>query len=154
MKQHETTTKEIGGNTFYIRPFEAWTSIAVHGDLIVSLAPVLTPIAGSTGASDVMNLDVLSFATALSSLSGDKLVQLLKKMLTKHNNISVETDDGVKMLSDELTGEIFCGDAQDMFVLAWEVIRVNFPAIFKKLGGLFGDQKLSTLITALTNTEN
>lgn len=163
MKQHETTEKKIGENTFYIRPFAAFTAANVSGDLIAVLAPAvagLAPLAMGADDSDTepdfMNLDVASFSGAMSGLSGDKVESLLKKLLTKHDNISVETEDGVKRLDNDLANEIFCGSAQDMFILAVEVINVNFKGFFKKIGGQFGLQKVQPKAAAmpLTDTAN
>lgn len=161
MKQHETTEKKIGENTFYIRPFAAFTAANISGKLVALLAPAvagLAPLAMSAGDSDAepdfMNLDVASFSGALSGLSGDKVENLLKKLITKHDNISVETEDGVKRLDNDLANEIFCGSAQDMFILAVEVINVNFKGFFKKISGQFGLQKEQPKAAAmpLTNT--
>lgn len=165
MKQHETTEKKVGENTFYIRPFPAFTAANISGELISVLAPAvagLAPLAmgasDSDGDVDFMNLDVAAFSGAISGLSGDKVENLLKKLLTKHDNISVETADGVKRLDNDLANEIFCGSAQDMFVLAVEVINVNFKGFFKKISGQFGLQKAQPETEAatmpLTNMEN
>lgn len=159
MKQHETTEKKIGENTFYIRPFPAFTAANISGELVAVLAPAiagLAPIAMSADGSDgdFMNLDVSSFSGAVSGLSGDKVEGLLKKLLTKHENISVETEDGVKRLDNDLANEIFCGSTQDMFILAVEVINVNFKGFFSKLGSQFGLQKEQPKaeVMPLTNT--
>lgn len=146
MKQHETSEKQISGNTFYIRPFPAFTAANISGELAAVLAPAITGLAplamAASGAeSDVMNLDVSAFSGAMSGLSGDKVEGLLKKLLTKYNNVSVEIEDGVKPLDNDLANEIFCGSAQDMFILAVEVINVNFKGFFEKIGGQFGLQK-------------
>lgn len=163
MKQHETTEKIIGETIFYIRPFPAFTAANISGELVSVLAPAVTglvPLAMSAGGSDTevdfMNLDVSAFSGAMSGLSGDKVEALLKKLLTKHENISVETEDGVKRLDNDLANEIFCGSAQDMFILAVEVINVNFKGFFKKLVGQFGLQKDQPKAGAmpLTNTAN
>ena len=45
------------------------------------------------------------------------------------------------------SNEVFCEDVQDMFLLAFEVIRTNYNGFFKKLGGRFG-----SLIEGLTKT--
>ena len=42
------------------------------------------------------------------------------------------------MLDMDLVNEIFCGEVQDMFILAFYVIRLNFNGFFKKLAGRFG----------------
>ena len=144
MKQHETNKKEIGGNQFYIRPFPAFTAANISGELAAVLAPALSGIAGvvmNSNESNFLDIDVSSFSGAMSGLSGDKVENLLKKLLTKNKNISVETEDGVKLLDDDLANELFCGSAQDMFILAVEVINVNFKGFFGKLASRFGFQK-------------
>lgn len=161
MKQHEVKSeKTIGGNTFYIRPFPAFAAANISGELAAVLAPAiagLAPLAmnAGDGGSDVMNVDVSSFSGAMSGLSGDKVENLLKKLLTKHNNISVETEDGVKLLDNDLANEIFCGSAQDMFILAAEVINVNFKGFFEKIGSLFGFRKATgEKMAASINTDD
>ncbi|GHU52676.1 hypothetical protein AGMMS49975_08970 [Clostridia bacterium] len=155
IKQHETTEKTVNGTQFYIRPFPAFTAANISGELAAVLAPALAglaPLALSGGDTDLMNLDVSSFSGALSGLSGDKVEGLLKKLLTKHGNISIETKDGVEPLDNDKANEIFCGAAQDMFVLAVEVINVNFKGFFSKLGSLSGLQKADTAPTTKKTT--
>ena len=70
----------------------------------------------------------------------------MKKLLTKYRNITVEqvdkeghpTGGEAQILTNDLANEIFCGEAQDMFILAWDVIRVNFNGFFQKIGSQFG----------------
>jgi hypothetical protein len=142
MKQHEIKReKEIGGVKFYIRAFPAFTAANISGDLAAAISPAmagLVPLAMQRGQADIMNIDVSQFSGALAGLSGDKLEALLKKLLTKHGNISVETDDGVKLLDNDLGDEVFCGEVQNMFILAFEVIQANFGGFFKNLAGQFG----------------
>jgi hypothetical protein len=38
----------------------------------------------------------------------------------------------------DIVNEIFCGDVQDMFILAFYVIRLNFNGFFKRLAGPSG----------------
>ena len=148
MKQHEVKSeKQIGEYTFYIRPFPAFTAANVSGELAAVLAPALAglvPLAARAGDGGIMNLDVSSLSGALSGLSGDKVEALLKKLLTRHGNVSVETGDGVSLLDGDIANEIFCGSAQDMFILAAEVINVNFKGFFQKLGNQFGFQKATS----------
>ena len=44
----------------------------------------------------------------------------------------------VRLLTEDLANEVFCTDVQDMFILAFEVIRTNYNGFFKKLGDRFG----------------
>ena len=98
-------------------------------------------------ASDIMNMDMEkvlpALASAFGSLSGDRLERLMRRLLVDHQNISVEgeiTDGRVVTLDKDLADEVFCGDIQDMFILCYEVIKVNFSGFFKKLGVQFGRQ--------------
>ncbi|MDR3165433.1 MAG: hypothetical protein LBU13_07625 [Synergistaceae bacterium] len=161
MKQHEIKSeKEIGGVTFYIRAFPAFTAANISGELAAVLAPAMAgivPLAAQRGQADVMNIDVSQFSSAMAGLSGDKVEILLKKLLTKYGNISIETDDGVKPLDNDLANEVFCGDVQNMFVLAFEVIRANFGGFFENLAGQFGLQKVdipTMMKAAQADTEN
>jgi hypothetical protein len=158
MKQHEVSSeKQIGEYTFYVRPFPAFTAANISGELTGALAPALAmvvPLAMQGDETDVMSLDVSALSGALSGLSGDKIENLLKKLLTKHNNISVETEEGVKPLNNDLANEIFCGSVQDMFILAAEVINVNFSGFFAKLGSQFGFQKIVAELKKETSTSS
>ena len=150
MKQFEPRVRTIGENTFYVRPFPAFTATNISGELasvitplIGSLAPLAKKSSGSEGNS-LFDIDIEDaapeIAGAFSSISGDKLEKLMKKLLVQYKNISVETPDApnVQILTEDLVNEIFCGDVQNMFVLAFEVIRTNYNGFFEKLGNLSG----------------
>ena len=73
----------------------------------------------------------------------------MKKLLITYENVivelPVEDEDGVKtgeyeqeILDMDIVNEIFCGDVQDMFILAFYVIRLNFNGFFKRLAGPSG----------------
>ena len=67
--------------------------------------------------------------------------RILKHLLIAGNNVSFGApDDDPKILTEDLANEVFCADVQDMFLLAFEVIRSNYNGFFKKLGGQFGSQ--------------
>jgi len=150
MKQFKTTEKVLNGNRYFIRPFPAFVSANLSGEISAIILPVLSsamqrlPDAVKNGNESILDVDVSVVAPALSnglsSLSGDKVEALLKKILINHNNISVqlEGERDAKALTEDLANELFCEDVQDMFVLAWEVIRVNYAGFFKKLGSLSG----------------
>ena len=153
MKQTETTMKAIGDNTFYIRPFPAFTAANISGELVKMLSPAVGAIASAIGvsgnakeaAADVMSMDIDEVAPklgdALSGLSGDNLERLMKKLLIDYRNVSVEgecTEGKAVILTYDLANEVFCADLQDMFVLCIEVVKVNFSGFFSKIAGQFG----------------
>lgn len=173
MKQTTFVEKTIGENKFFIRPFPAFVAANISGELAAVIGPMLSGISGLIGNLDtssiaagknenfnIMDADIdkalPSFTNAFSSLSGEKFERLMKKLLIINDNISVEgpcTQNTVKRLDLDLANEVFCGDVQDMFILCFEVIKVNFGGFFKKFGLLFGNlQGLSQ--TEAPNPEN
>jgi hypothetical protein len=142
--------RALNGNVFFIRAFPAFVSANLSGEvmslivpLIGSLVPALNGAAKGADAS-IMDIDLEAAAPALanglSGLNGDKLEAMLKKLLVKHRNISVQLkgEDEAQDLTEDLANEVFCGDAQDMFLLAVDVIRANYTGFFQKLGDPFG----------------
>ena len=96
--------------------------------------------------ANVLDLDINdalpSLSNAFSGLSGDQFERLMKKLLIDHKNISVESDatDGeVKVMTYDIANEVFCGDVQDMFILCWEVMKINYSGFFGKIGRRFGN---------------
>lgn len=164
MKRMEVTEKVIGENTFYIKPFAAFTAANISGEVISVLSPVLgglAPLFGGMGKEEAnkevdkeaessegaswMDVDIEkalpSITDALGSVDGDKIEHLMKRLLVDTGNISVEgpdTDGSVKKLDRDLADEVFCGEIQDMVILCFEVIKLNFKGFFKKLGARSG----------------
>ena len=167
MKRTEVIEKVIGENRFYIKPFAAFTAANISGDL----AAIVTPMIGSLApllkdkeeGSDLMSMEVEdalpAISSAFSSLSGDKFERMMRKLLIDHQNISVEaeaTDGNVKLMDMDIANEVFCGEVQDMFILCFEVIRINFSGFFKKLGARFGSlqEVMKKVAPESTSTEN
>ena len=177
MKQMEVTMKTIGESVFYLKPFPAFVAVNISGELSSMLAPLVGSIAALVGddinlsdldggsvstenLASIMDADIEKalpiFTEAFSKLSGDKMERIIKKLLIDHKNISVEseaTEGKVSLLTYELANEVFCGDIQDMFVLCYEVIKLNFGGFFKKLGGQFGNLKASAKATTPSNSD-
>lgn len=161
MKVHEPKKVEIGGVTFYIWPFKAFVAANISGDLAGFLLPLvgaLAPFIGTKGADgqekSLLDVDAEAAAPAIAdafnALSGDRLEAMLKKLLIRQQNITMdhpETKETVR-LTEDLADEVFCGEPQDMFILAFEVIRFNFNGFFSKLGSQFGGavEKLKDLV--------
>lgn len=148
MKQLESRTATIGDNVFYIRPLPAFKAANMSGELAALILPLLTGLAplmtGANADKSLLDVDLEKAAPtigeAFSSISGDKLEAILKHLLIAGKNISVETSDSEKaqLLTEDLANEVFCEEVQDMFLLAFEVIRTNYNGFFKKLGTRFG----------------
>lgn len=164
LRQTEPKKETIGDYNFYIRPFPAMVAANLTGDLASLLTPVLAallPLVGSEnedkdskGADGgLMDIDVdqaaASMAKSMEGFSGKKVESMMKKLLVTYKNVVVElpeldeddTETGEyeqEVLDMDLVNELFCGEVQDMFVLAFYVIRLNFNGFFKKLAGRFG----------------
>lgn len=148
MKRMEVTEKQIGENTFYLRPFPAFTAANISGELASLITPMisgLAPVFAGKSLDQVMTMEMEdampAFSDAFSALSGDKVERMMKKLLVDHENISVDIPETGKtaVLNLDLANEVFCGDVQDMFLLCFEVIKINFSGFFRKLGAQFGD---------------
>lgn len=149
MKRLEVTEKRIGENVFYLKPFPAFTAANISGELAALITPMVSGLApllgGKANAADIMSVELEDAAPAItgafSSLSGDKVERLMRKLLIDNQNISVDNPENgrIEILTMDLANEIFCGEVQDMFLLCFEVIKINFGGFFKKLGAQFGD---------------
>jgi len=167
MKLFETKTQQLGDVIFHVRPLPALTAANISGELFGTLLPALgslAPMMGEkTDPASLLDIDSAEAAKALakgmSSISGDKLEYLLKKLLIQHRNISFEQvgpfdakKPDPQVLTEDIANELFCGDVQDMFILAFDVIKSNYSGFFEKLGSLFGDHigAFKSLITKAT----
>lgn len=167
MKQLEVTQKKIGDAMFYIKPFPAFTAANISGELANVIAPLFGGIAsalgGNTKTEDIMSMEMdeamPAITNAFSGLSGEKFERLMKKLLIDSKNISVEceaTEGDTKLLTYDLANEVFCGEVQDMYILCFEVIKLNFNGFFKKLGARFGNLQglIKTAVPSSTNGES
>lgn len=170
-KQLEYTRVEVGENVFHIKPFPAFTAAKLSGDLSSLLAPLLGGVASVVPdkafeneatvddvLSSVEDMDINdalpAISNAFSGISGDKLEALMKKLLVVYKNVSIDdetADGGATLLTYDLANEVFCGDVQDMYILCYHVIKINFNGFFKKVGNLFGKRKEPTEETQTSN---
>ena len=84
---------------------------------------------------------------ALSSLDGNKVENILKRLLVKENNVSVDYNGTTELLSENTANEMFCGNFENLILLAFEGIKVNYGGFFKSIGlqsGSAGDQQEKT----------
>ena len=164
MKRFDPRDVTVSGTQFHIFPFGAFKAANLSGELAQIAVPLIAAVSAiPTGDGDSpLDIDLEKIAPALSgafnSLSGDKLEDLLRKLLIQSRNVSVDLEDGETVyLSEDLMNEIFCCDIMGIYMLAFEVIKTNYGGFFKKLGNLSGSvtEKVSTVTKAagLRNTE-
>lgn len=163
MKRQTPTTKTIGEYNYYIYPFGALIASRLTGDLLALVTPMLGAAAPLIGKqlneedASLFDLEVEELAPVLSgafaSLTGEKVESLMRQLLLDHKNIYFEGmgDESPKLLGADDLNEIFCLDLQDMYLLAWEVLKLNFKGFFKKLSTQSGD--LGTLVEKVTKAK-
>lgn len=140
MRRMQTIEKVIGENTFYIRPFGAFAAANISGELAALLSPILAGIAplfggldtgdgGSDAAANPLDMDIEeampAISSALSTISGDKVERMMRRLLIDQQNISVQgedTDGNTVILDKDLADEVFCGELQDMRETAKKIL--------------------------------
>lgn len=150
MRQIEPTVEKVGGMKFYITPFPAFKAANLTGELASVLTPLLGVLAPLVNDGSLMDVDAGKAAEAMAGctgINGDKLEKLMQKLLIG-GNITVEApnEEGEiepQKLDMDLANELFCGEVQEMFVLCFHVIKLNFNGFFKKLASLSGKEKLA-----------
>lgn len=163
LKQATPARVAVGDMEFYIRPFSAFKAANITGELAGVLAPVLgvlAPLVSDAGRKSedgkeegILDQDAGKAAAAMAScpsINGNRLEKLMQALLLGgHISLEIEDEDGnkeMKNLSKDLADEIFCGDVQDMFVLCYHVIQLNFKGFFAKLPILSGKVKSSAVV--------
>lgn len=145
-KMMDPVQKEVGGHSFYVYPFPAFKAANISGEVTALVTPLLASVAaalGMGGIQNMMDMDMKEaaphIAGAFSMLSGDKVEMLMRKLLLSENvGVHPEGSESAQWLTEELCNEVFCGNTQDMFILAFYVIKVNFSGFFESFGNLFG----------------
>ena len=173
LRQLEPIVVKIGEMDFYITPFGAFKAANLTGELASVLAPLLGAlaplVAGNKENKDgtdngLLDIDARTAAEALSNctgISGDRLEKLMRKLLLGGNIIVelIDEDTGereAQRLTADLADEVFCGEIQDMFLLCFHVIKLNFNGFFKRLGtqsGKGGGAEEEQAETTLENSE-
>ncbi|KAI4450689.1 hypothetical protein C823_005226 [Eubacterium plexicaudatum ASF492] len=152
LKQLEPVVETVGDYKFYITPFPALKAANMTGELASLMLPLFGALAPLVKDGDsekkengLMDIDAGKAAAAIASsvtIDGNKMEKLIQKfLLGGHITVELEDDDGEPegcRLDMDLLNEIFCGEVQDMFILCFYVIRINFSGFFGKLAGLSG----------------
>lgn len=140
-----------GDSVFYIRPLDPFLSVNLLGDL----TKTLSPIAGKASAAAVggdkgkgkqsifdTELNAASiegiFTAIAENVDGAKIESLIKRILNEqYVSVRLPGQEAVR-LTREVIAELFTGNAQDMLMLAFEVLKVNyggFTKLFRSLSG-------------------
>lgn len=150
LKQMETHMEIVSGVKYYITPFPAFKAANLSGQLASVLAPLFSALLPLVGESnDFLNMDATKAAESIgncTNIDGNKLEMLMRQLLLS-DNIAAEIEDengekSIEKLSSDIVNELFCGNVQDMFVLCFHVIKINFNGFFKKLASQSGKATL------------
>lgn len=160
VKMMQPTELPLGKNTFYIYPLPAFTAANLSTEVIGLLSPLIGGIAGifkdiEKENTSLMDMDVNDaapyIAGAFSSLSADKTEALLRKLLLSEKvAVLPEGYSEAFYLTEDTCNEIFCGRTQDMFVLAFYVIKENYKDFFENIGNLSGMLKKQNMSAGLS----
>lgn len=145
LKQLEPTIQVVSGMKFYITPFSAFKAANLTGELASTLAPLLGALAPLAGNGNIMDIDASKAGEAMANctcISGDNIEKLMRSLLLGGHIVVEENQDlGIEeatQLDEDIINEIFCGEVQDMFILCYHVIRLNYKGFFGKFTSLFG----------------
>lgn len=167
-KMMTPTEQIIGRNTFYIYPLPAFVAANLSTEVINLLAPLVGGIAEAFKESDkgedtnekkgLMDMDISEaaphIAAAFSSLQAEKMDRLLRKLIMSENvAVCKEGSTEAAYMTEDLCNEVFCGNVQDMFVLAFYSIKVNYRDFFEKIGNQSGNVKAAVMKIVSPDTE-
>lgn len=159
-KMVQPTEQTIGRYKFYIYPLPAFTAANLSADVISLLAPLVGAIVGAFASREqddakgesksIIDMDVSEaapyIAGAFSSLSADKTERLLRNLLMNKNvAVKQEGELDADYLTEDKCNEIFCGNVQNMYILAFHVIKVNYGDFFESIGSQSGSVKTAVM---------
>lgn len=152
VKMMQPTERKIGKYIFYIYPLPAFTAASLSTEVIGLLAPLVGGIAGAFKDSNkdsseekksFMDMDISDAApyivNAFSSLSANKVDNLIKNLLlNEHVAVREEEFTEAVYLTEDKCNEVFRGNVQNMFVLAFYVLKENYGDFFESIGNQYG----------------
>lgn len=164
------TEVQISGTSFFIAPFPVFVSVRITAMLTKVLSPVLgglVALLGSgnneegTSESDAMEeaaAAIPTFTDAMSSLNPYDFEKLMRELLITSRTIVWKNDqqpDG-EILIEESLNALMAGNSQDVYILAYHVLKVNFKGFFEKFKSLSGNPTVKALLkkAELTGTED
>lgn len=147
----------VGERDFHIFPFPAFKCVNLTGEVGSVILPIMASVIPLIKSdSSVMDTDVSDLSGAFQNFSGDKLEKLLRKLVLENQNITVTQNNGKTVrVNEDMLNEFFCGEIDNLFILAFEVMRLNFAGFFERLMSRFGVQEgqVSGILEILKNME-
>lgn len=156
---------QIDRTSFFISPFPVFVAARITAMLSKTLAPVLGGVIALLGADDTEGKDttaddvaaaIPAFSAALQSLSPRDFETLLRELLLNSRNIAFKNDEypNGEILTEDAVNALFAGSTQNMYVLAYNVIKENYSGFFEKFKGPSGSAKIQEMLRKWSaNTE-
>jgi len=143
----------VGEYTYHIMPWAPFKAAKNLGTLQKYILPVVGKLAdGVAHNPDVLEMDTnTDMGSIMSCLDGtfqeianrldENAIDALLKMILDSEYISVDDPATGKpaKLTEPVLNRLFTGNIADMFVLAAEVIKVNYSDFFTIFGSRFGN---------------
>ena len=98
-----------------------------------------------------------AFTAAMQGLSPAEFEKLARELLVNSRNIAFKNQDypNGEILTEDAVNAIFAGNAQNMYILAFHVIKENYGGFFGKFKIPSGNAKVKEILKMYSNgTEN
>lgn len=156
------TEVQIDGTSFFISPFPVFTAARITAQLSKTLSPVLGALVALAGddfgdnenaeeVADLSNDDIISsipaFTAAMEGIKPMEFEKMLRELLVNSRNIAYKNDDypSGEILTEDAINALFAGKNQNMYILAYHVIKNNFSGFFEKFRARSGNALMKTL---------
>lgn len=149
---------QIGRTSFFVSPFPVFTAARITAQLSKTLAPALGGVIAlfgdgtegeETTADDAINADdiaasIPAFSAAMQGLNPSDFEKLFRELLVNSRNIAFKNADSPdgEILTEDSVNALFAGNTQDMYILAYHVIKENYSGFFEKLKNRSGIAKI------------
>lgn len=138
-------TVEIGGTTYRIAKFDAFSALKILGDLQKQfMAPLFGVLDGrEAGSQEAVTAGLMQGIERVSrDMDGDKLVAMAKRLLSSEH-ILVDWQGDTRKLDQGMIAVVL-QDVADVLELCIAVVRVNFENVFTRAANLIGAARLQT----------
>ncbi|MCD8201908.1 MAG: hypothetical protein LUD47_07580 [Clostridia bacterium] len=144
-KYDETKEYKVGGHSYFVKPFRAMTAVRLSADVLKIITPFFDGFVQGDNLSDLKNLDlsviVDGLEKCLADTDGKQIEDALEKLLIRHDNIAVDYDGQTQYLTEEILDEWMAGDIENIFVLAFYVVKENYQGFFARFSTQSGKAK-------------
>ena len=151
------TEVKIDGTSFFVAPFPVFAAVRITAMLSKVLAPVLGGLIALLGESadeeaeddlgNEIKSAIPSFVEAMSSTNPADFERLFRELLVNSRNIAFQDDEHTtgEILTEDYLNAMFAGDSQNLYILAYHVLKVNFRGFFEKFSSLSGSPLIQKL---------